>query len=194
MKCTKNYIFILVILLLVTFENGYTQNKPFDDVTLEIIRNLYYSSVDDENDLNKLDSLIIKNFSDTLSQYPPIILAYYGGIEALKAKHAFWPFNKLSHFNSSMDILKAAVKEEPDNLEIRFIRFSILDNVPGILGYSNERERDKYEIVFLLCRKDYSKLSKKIQNGIIQYILSSGRLSTEQINLLTENFPEYSSK
>jgi hypothetical protein len=194
MMNTKNYIFFLVILLLVTFKNGLAQNKPFNEVTLEIIRNLYYSSVEDENALIKLDSLITSEFSDTLSQYPPVILAYYGGVEALKAKHAFWPFNKLSYFNSSMDILKTAIEEEPANLEIRFIRFSILDNVPGILGYSNERERDKDEIVFLLCRKDYSKLSEKIQNGIFQYILSSGRLSPEQIDLLAKTFPEYSNK
>ena len=93
-----------------------------------------------------------------------------------------------------MDILKTAVKEDPENLEIRFIRFSILDNVPGILGFSKEREIDKDKIVFLLCNKDYSKLNVKIQKNIIQYMINSERLSTKQINLLTKNFPEYSSK
>ena len=176
------------------FQNVSAQDKSADATTLELIRNLYYSSVEDENELKKLDSLIINDFSDTLSQYPPIILAYYGGVEALKAKHAFWPFNKLSYFNSSMDILEKAVKEEPDNLEIRFIRFSILDNVPGILGFSEEREIDKDEIIFLLCNKDYSKLNAKIQRNIIRYMINSGRLSPGQIDLLTKHFPEYSSK
>ncbi|MEJ2616913.1 MAG: hypothetical protein P8Z35_18305 [Ignavibacteriaceae bacterium] len=189
----KNFLFVLLFIM-VNSQNSFSQNRTVADTTLEKIRNLYYSSVEDENDLRKLESLITDNFSDTLSQYPPVILAYYGGVEALKAKHAFWPFNKLSHFNSSMDILKTAVKEEPDNLEIRFIRFSILDNVPGILGFSKERETDKDEIVFLLCNKDYSELNFKIQNNIIQYMLNSGRLSPEQINLLTKTFPEYSSK
>ena len=188
------YYFIVLLFILVSSKNGFCQNKTVTDTTLEIIRDLYYSSVDDENNLRKLDSLIINDFSDTLSQYPPIILAYYGGVEALKAKHASWPFSKLSYFNSSMDILKTAVKEDPENLEIRFIRFSILDNVPGILGFSKEREIDKDKIVFLLCNKDYSKLNVKIQKNIIQYMINSERLSTKQINLLTKNFPEYSSK
>jgi hypothetical protein len=194
MRHIKFHLFILISIIIAASNNGFCQNKTVTEATLENIRNLFYSSVEDENELMKLDSLITNEFSDTLSQYPPVILAYYGGVEALKAKHAFWPFNKLSHFNNSMDILKTAVKEEPDNLEIRFIRFSILDNVPGILGFSEEREIDKDEIISLLCNKDYSKLNPKIQRNIIRYMINSGRLSAEQTNLLTKNFPEYSTK
>lgn len=194
MRHIKFYLFVLISIIIAASKNGFCQDKTVTSATLENIRNLFYSSVDDENELMKLDSLITYEFSDTLSQYPPVILAYYGGVEALKAKHTFWPFNKLSYFNSSMNILKTAVKEEPDNLEIRFIRFSILDNVPGILGFSEEREIDKDEIIFLLCNKDYSKLNAKIQGNIIRYMINSGRLSPGQIDLLTKHFPEYSSK
>lgn len=168
---------------------GAVMRKSIDDSILEIIRNSYYASVEDENKLEKLEEFIRQNFSDSISQYPSIVLAYYGGVEALKAKHAFWPFEKLSYFNSSMDILKTAVAKEPENLEIRFIRFSILDHVPGILGYSEERETDKDEIVFLLYRKNYSELKESIQNGIVEYMLNSERLSKEQINILKKNFP-----
>lgn len=188
------YLLCIITVILFTYQNILAQNKPADDTTLELIRKLYYSSVEDENKLVQLDSLIKNTFTDTVSDYPPVILAYYGGIEALKAKHAFWPFNKLSYFNSSMEILKKAVDGEPENLEIRFIRFSILDNVPGILGHSEERETDKDEIVFLLCNKDYSKLNKKTQDNIINYMINSGRLSADQLILLSKNFPEYSNK
>ena len=188
------YIFFIIIITFITSQNVTAQDKTVDYRTLELIRNLYYSSVEDENQLEKLDSLMKITFSDSISNYPPIILAYYGGIQALKAKHAFWPFNKLSYFNSSMDILEKAVEKEPENLEIRFIRFAILDNVPGILGHSEEREIDKDDIVFLLCNKDYSNLDKKIQNNIINYMINSDRLSTEQIKMLEKSFPEYSNK
>ncbi|MFZ0453382.1 MAG: hypothetical protein WCE54_19705 [Ignavibacteriaceae bacterium] len=188
------YYYFLMIFTLIISRDIFGQDKPADDTTLDIIRNLYYSSVEDENKLEQLDSLIRNTFSDTISQYPPIILAYYGGVKALKAKHTFWPFNKLSYFNSSMDILKQATEEDPENLEIRFIRFSILDNIPGILGHSEEREIDKDEIVSLLCKKDYSILDEKIQNNIFRYMINSGRLSAEQLNLLTKSFPEYSRK
>ena len=137
------YIFFIIIITFITYQNVKAQEKTVDYRTMELIRNLYYSSVEDENQLEKLDSLIKITFSDSISNYPPIILAYYGGIQALKAKHAFWPFNKLSYFNSSMDILEKAVEKGPENLEIRFIRFAILDNVPGILRYRLQHERNK---------------------------------------------------
>jgi hypothetical protein len=186
------YCFIpFMVLLLLINECVIGKNKIVEDSILEVIRNTYYESVEDETKLIKLQDLIRNNFSDSISQYPPIILAYFGGAEALKAKHAFWPFNKLSYFNSAMGILETAVNKEPENLEIRFIRFSILNNIPGILGHSKEREIDKNKIILLLCRKNYFQLKESIQDGIIQYMLDSGGLSPEQINLLHKNFPQY---
>ncbi len=186
-------IIFTFFLLGIIFSNSFAfeQKKPVDDSTLDFIRTSYYASVEDDNELEKLEDFITKEYSANISQYPPIILAYYGGTIALKGKHAFWPFDKLSYLNSSMDILKLAIDKAPDNLEIRFIRFSILDNIPGILGYSEEREKDKDEIVHLLCEKNYSQLKESIQEGIVKYMVESGRLTANQIDLLKKNCPQY---
>lgn len=186
------FIFIF-FLLSITLSNtfGFEQEKHVNDSTLNFIRTSYYASVDDDNELEKLETFITKKYSENISQYPPIILAYYGGVIALKAKHAFWPFDKLSYLNTSMDILKLSIHKDSDNLEIRFIRFSILDNIPGILGYGDEREADKDKIVNLLCEKEYSQLKESIQEGIVKYMIESGRLSDNQIDLLKKNCPQY---
>ena len=103
-----------------------------------------------------------------------------GGIEALKAKHASNPFSKLSHVVSSLDILEKAVEHDLHNLEIRFIRFSILHHLPGILGYGEEREADINEICLQFSKNDYIKYDPKLQKNVIEFMLESERLTNSQ--------------
>ncbi len=109
--------------------------------TLNQIRKLFYEAVESEEKLEELENFFNKNFTDKAFIYHPILLAYTGAIDALKAKHAFNPFTKFSRVLSSLNTLERAVNREPNNLEIRFIRFSILHNLPGFLGYGKERRR-----------------------------------------------------
>jgi hypothetical protein len=157
-----------------------------DTATINFIRSEFYASIEDEEKTYELEHFIINKYSDDYSKYNPIILAYYGGVQALKAKHAFNPVSKLSHLISGLNRLKEAIGKSPDNLEIRFMRFSILDNVPAILGYGDERMDDRNKICILLLKKDYSSLTFEIQKGIIEYMLASDRLSTSQSVKLQE--------
>ncbi len=186
------FIFTFFLLGIISSNSfAFEQKKPVDDSTLDFIRNSYYASIDNDEELEKLEAFIAKEYSANVSKYPPIILAYYGGVIALKGKHAFWPFDKLNYLNTSMDILELAINKDPDNLEIRFLRFSILDNIPGILGYSEEREEDKNKIVQLLCEKNYAQLKESIQEGIANYMVESGRLKVSQVDLLKKNCPQF---
>ena len=157
-----------------------------DSSTINYIRNEFYAAIEDEDDTYALEKFIIKNYSEDYSDYPPIILAYYGGVQTLKAKHAFNPVSKLSHLISGLNRLEEAIKKSPDNLEIRFMRFSILDHVPGFLGYSDERESDKDKVCTLLMNKNYSIMNMEIQKGIVEYMLQTDRLTVEQRSKLSE--------
>jgi hypothetical protein len=151
-----------------------------DSPTINYLRNEFYAAIEDESKTDSLEEFIISKYSGDYSDYSPIVLAYYGGVQALKAKHAFNPISKLSHLISGLNRLEEAVNKSPDNLEIRFMRFSILDHVPGILGYSEEREADRDKICALLLKKDYSSLNYEIQKGIAEYMISSERLNHKQ--------------
>jgi hypothetical protein len=155
-----------------------------DSTTLNQIRKIYYQAVEDEGKIDVLSELIKEKFSQNPGTYPPVILAYYGSLDALRAKHAFWPFSKMSYLSSSMNILKKAISEDPNNLEIRFIRFSILDHVPGFLGYGDELNSDLQVILKLLAENNFEHLEGDIQKGIIEYMLRCGRLNKEQVSLL----------
>lgn len=173
------YLTIIFMLFLSLFKI-YGEGVSPDPTTINFIRNEFYDAIEDEDKTYSLEEFIINKYSEDYSSYSPLILAYYGGIQALKAKHAFNPFSKLKYLISGLNRLEEAINKSPDNLEIRFMRFSILDHVPGILGYSEERETDKNKIINILLQRNYSSLNHKIQKGIAEYMVASDRLNDRQ--------------
>jgi hypothetical protein len=175
----KLRLFIGCIILLVQVS---LQASAYD---INYMREQFYLAVEDEQALERLEKYIEDRFTSDPSGYPPVILAYKGGVEALKAKHAFSPFAKFSHLLNSLEILEDAVSRIPGDLEVRFIRFSILDNIPGFLGYGSERRSDKEVIIKNLLKNDFSKLDTETQQGIIEYLLRSDNLTEDEKNQLS---------
>lgn len=184
---------MIVLFFIVSDFYAYSgNNKPIPlDVLMNEIRIVYYSAVEDENKIKDLDSIINNNFNCGRLDCSPIIIAYKAGVEALKSKHAFWPFTKLEKLNVSMDIFSEAVKLNPDNLEIRFMRFSILHYVPSFLGYANEMNDDLNKLVTLLEENNTGGLDQFIIKGIIEFILTSGRGNENQISYLNSLLNKY---
>jgi hypothetical protein len=72
-------------------------------------------------------------------------LAYLGALQAIWANHVFNPISKLGTFKKGKKNIEQAIKKEPDNVELRFIRLSVQKNVPSFLGYkSNINEDTKF--------------------------------------------------
>lgn len=155
-----------------------------DTALISYIRNTFYEAVEDEDKTYALEKFIVNKFSNDQTKYDPVILAYFGAVEALKGKHAFNPFSKLNHVIRALDIIEVAVKKEPKSLEIRFVRFSILHHLPGILGYGSERDDDLKMICILLKEQNYSEVDTELQQGIIQFMIDSERLSEKQTDEL----------
>ena len=77
----------------------------------------------------------------------PLTQAYVAYFTALKARHVTSPYEKIKHVRSFDLTIKKAVALAPNNLEIRFLRFSIQDQLPTYLGYSKELAVDKKMIL-----------------------------------------------
>jgi hypothetical protein len=77
----------------------------------------------------------------------PLTQAYVAYFTALKARHVTSPYEKIKHVRSFDLTIKKAVALAPNNLEIRFLRFSIQDQLPTYLGYSKELAADKKMIL-----------------------------------------------
>ncbi len=168
--------FFFLLLSVKLFASDLAEDK------LDQIRTTYYKSVENESYVDSLFNYLNPLIANSGESVNPLLVAYLGAAESVKAKHAFWPFTKLSYLNESMDTLAKAVSMDENNLEIRFMRFSILHFVPGILGYSEERKSDLTKIIELLENESYSGLPMDIVEGIISFMVESERLNDVQLN------------
>ena len=71
-----------------------------------------------------------------------LLLGYQGAVRMARGRHAFDPVSKLVHFNGGRSMLEEAIKRDPANLELRFLRLSIQVNVPSIVGYDDNKAED----------------------------------------------------
>ena len=185
---------IIIFILFLSTIKIFSEEVTPDTTTINFMRNEFYKAIEDEDKTYFLEEFVINKYSADYSSYSPLILAYYGGIQTLKAKHTFNPFSKLSHLISGLNRLEEAINKSPDNLEIRFMRFSILDHVPGILGYSEDRESDKNKIINLLLQRNYSSLNYNIQKGIAEYMMASDRLNNMQKTEIRDLLSSFANK
>jgi len=69
-------------------------------------------------------------------------LAYLGGLQTIWANHVFSPISKLNTFKEGTKNIESAIKKEPNNVELRFIRLSIQKNISAFLGYKSNIKED----------------------------------------------------
>lgn len=93
-------------------------------------------------------------------------LGYLGGLQTIRANHVFSPISKLNTFNKGKNNIEQAIKKDPNNAELRFIRLSVQKNAPFFLGYkSNIREDTE------LIKKNRSQIKSDILKNNIEALL-----------------------
>lgn len=113
---------------------------------------------------------------DSLATPSSIESAYIGAYYAVWASHTSAPIDKLRSFKKGKSFLERAVKQDPENAEIRFLRLTIQYNAPGILQYKNAIEEDLQTVL-----ESYNGLSSEIIKGMIKdFLLSTDLLSEAQ--------------
>jgi hypothetical protein len=90
--------------------------------------------------------------------------AFLGAMTMRRAGIGGNPVSKLALFKKGHKLLEAAIKQDPDNTEFRFLRLMIQENAPGILGYKVDEEKDSEFI-----RKSYKSLPEDLQKTIADY-------------------------
>ncbi len=109
-----------------------------------------------------------------------LITGYMGALEALKAKHTWNPYYKIKYLNNAEDSFKQAVAQDPHNIEIRFMRFSVEHNVPGFLGYNKNITTDKQEMIRQLELKNYGTADKELIISVIKFMLDSKQCNIDE--------------
>ena len=116
-----------------------------------------------------------------------LIIAYAGTLEALKAKHSWNPYQKLKYVARSKKTLGKALKAEPNNLEIRFMRFSIQHYTPAFLGYSKELAEDRQMIIKQFSKKNFGQTDAAFRSSIAKFMITSDRCTPEEVKLLRKH-------
>jgi hypothetical protein len=91
-----------------------------------------------------------------------ILVAYKAASILLESKFEKKLGQKMERFKEGAKLLEATIKSDPSNIEMRMIRLSIQEDVPGITGYKKNIKEDKkfittYYAAQGVALKDYLK-------------------------------------
>ena len=93
--------------------------------------------------------------------------AYHAAALTTMANHVFWPTEKLSYFNEGKEKLEKAVNFDLQNVEIRFIRYSVQAGSPSMVGYKSKMAEDKQ---FILSHLNEFKATEAYKQKIKQFL------------------------
>lgn len=151
----------MILLLLLKFGFIFSTQAYTKDMDIGYLRNNYEHAVNDKN--------LCKNMIQQLEQQPlnATALAYLGGLQTIWAKHAFNPLSKLNTFHKGRANIEKAVSSDRNNIEIRFIRFSVQQNCPSFLGYKDALKVDERFLRANIGKLEAGKLKQLISNTLI---------------------------
>ncbi|SNS58588.1 hypothetical protein SAMN05421640_0768 [Ekhidna lutea] len=112
--------------------------------------------------------------------------AYQAVSEALLAQVVWNPFNKLAQVIKYDKEMSVVVAEDPENIEIRFLRLAIEYNLPSFLGMSEHLEEDAAVITENLSNIHQIQLEPSYSKYIIHFLSQTGLCSSGQISLMKE--------
>lgn len=113
-----------------------------------------------------------------------LITAYTGTLEALKAKHSWSPYNKIKYVKASLKTLQKAIDMDKENMEIRFMRFSIEHYTPGFLGFSKDLDTDRKELIKHYKNRNFGIADTDMVKNIATFLINSKRCTAEEIKVL----------
>jgi hypothetical protein len=115
-----------------------------------------------------------------------IVLAYLGSAQAVRAKFAWNPVSKVAHLKEGFANINKAIAKDPNNLEVRFLRFSLEFHVPKFLGYSENLSADKNKIITILEQKDKAAqtLDRNILENMVKMLINSKLCNSKEIGIL----------
>ncbi|WP_026727259.1 hypothetical protein [Flavobacterium denitrificans] len=113
-----------------------------------------------------------KEFSEKLSGISnndaEVLVAYKAASILLDSKFEKKLNDKIERFKEGAKLLESTIKSEPNNIEIRMIRLSIQENVPGITGYKKNIKEDKKYLT-----EHYADQSGALKEYLKDFILQS---------------------
>lgn len=93
------------------------------------------------------------------------VQAYVCAVEMKQAEYPINPIAKLKIFNRTKKKLNILIRDNPENIDLRYVRLLLQEKTPSILGYKDNIEEDKK---FLKNEFDLKNISKDLKEYIYQ--------------------------
>jgi hypothetical protein len=94
---------------------------------------------------DKKESLC-KNYLAKLEEKSPLsttLKGYKGVLTMTMAEHVSNPYTKYKYFNKGKDILEEAIKNDPFDVELRYLRYVCQYYTPDFVDYKDQMAQDK---------------------------------------------------
>jgi hypothetical protein len=146
-----------------------TQGAPEPEVLWRGLRLMYNTATQYPDYIAKLNTYC-KKWEWGLSGHPRL-RAYQAVGLALEAKQSIWPLEKFTKIQESLSLLDWSVSIEPQDVETRYLRLTIVANLPVLFGRSAQALSD-LEVVLGLLESQQATLNKELQT-IIWYFFQT---------------------
>ncbi|MBI35146.1 MAG: hypothetical protein CMP67_07270 [Flavobacteriales bacterium] len=110
----------------------------FSSNDLYKVRELYFKVSLEEEELETFENYLNKKIKTS----NPEIEGYKCVLWFLKAKEYYNPYKKYEAFSEGKKQLELLITKNPNSIELRFLRLTIQDNLPGFLGYDDNITED----------------------------------------------------
>ena len=80
-------------------------------------------------------------------------IGYKGMSVLMLCNYSINPFTKMKYFIQGKELLESAIEKDIKNVELRFLRYTVQDNVPVFLGYNSKLKEDKAMVKKALTEK-----------------------------------------
>lgn len=120
------------------------------------------------------------------------MLAYQAVSEALLAQEYWSPFKKLTQIRKYNDQIQDVVANDPDNIEIRFLRLAIEYNLPAIIGMSVHMKEDMERIIQNLPAIADMGVDTQFAHFILYFLNETGLCTSHQLAEMRASFGQSS--
>lgn len=158
---------LLLILFLATVSQTFAGEPSQQDVRL-----LFRKAATEEKSCKMLISLL-QPYNEKNN---PVLAGYKACATMMMANYNFNPITKLSNFVKGRNLLEKAIDVQKENIELRFLRFSIQTNIPSFLGYKSSIKEDKSILIGAVAGLQ----DLPLKQWIASYLKGSSYLTTAE--------------
>ena len=142
------------------------------DMAIEDLREDFYKAVSIQGNedlakevLKKLQSLVDK-------KYTAVRASYLGSITSKMADYSFFPWSQLSYADDGSKLLNKAIKQQPNNIDIRLNRLNSFISFPDFLKKAHYTQQDARWLISNMGSKHIPKNSyEDVNKALAQFFI-----------------------